>query len=137
MHYFLPLIVAIWGVVIKMYQTITGIVGLQVMRELREVKSKPPGKGRGVINSLPSLGLQVIRTKVSISLQYEKPVIQSSPLAISVPPTSRQHALLTTEVVKRNDWCSGFRNQSLGNVEYHRPATVQWSLHMSSVRECS
>ena len=77
--------------------------------------------GRGVINSLPSLGLQVIRTKVSLSLQCEKPVIQSSPLAISVPPTSS----ITTEVVKRNDWCSGFRNQSPGNVEYHRPATVQ------------
>ncbi len=44
---------------------------------------KPPGMGRGVRNSLPSLGLQVIRTKVSISLQYEKPVIQSSPLAFS------------------------------------------------------
>ena len=82
----------------------------------------PPGMGRGVINSLPSLRLQVIRTKISISLQYEKPVIQFSLLAISVPPTSS----ITTEVVKRNDWCSGFRNQSpKGNVEYHRPATVQ------------
>ena len=84
----------------------------------------PPGMGRGVINSLPSLGLQVMdggEGKVSISLQYEKPVIQSSPLAILVPPTSS----ITTEVVKRNDWCSGLRNQSPGNVEYHRPATLQ------------
>ena len=47
--------------------------------------------GRGVINSLPSLGLQVMKGgkgKVSISLQCEKPVIQSSYQAISVPPTS-------------------------------------------------
>ena len=73
----------------------------------------PPGTGRGVINSLPSLGLQVIRTKVIISLQCEKLVIQSSPLAISVPPTS---SIITTEVLKRTDWCSGFRNQSPGNV---------------------
>ena len=78
--------------------------------------------GRGVVNSLPSLGLQVIRTKVSISLQCEKPVIQSSPLAILVLLTSS----ITTEVVKRNGWCSGLRNQSSGNVKYHRP-----------VRECS
>ena len=34
-------------------------------------------------------------------------------------------ALATTEVMKRNDWYSGFRNQSPGNVEYLRPATVQ------------
>ena len=69
--------------------------------------------GRGVINSLPSLGLQVIRTKVDISLQYEKSVIQSSPLAISVPPTSS----ITTEVGKRNDWSSGLRKRSPGSVE--------------------
>ena len=55
--------------------------------------------GRGVINSLPSLKLQVIRTKVSISLQYETPVIQSSPLAISIPPTSS----ITTETSGEED----------------------------------
>ncbi len=91
--------------------------------------------GRGVINSVPSLGLQVIRTQViSILLQCcEKPVIFSSYQAISLPPTS----CIMTKVATWNDWCSGLRNQSPGNVEYHRPATVQRSLHMSSVREYS
>ena len=32
---------------------------------------------------------------------------------------------ITTEVVKRNDWCSGLRERSPGSVTYHRPATVQ------------
>ncbi len=34
-------------------------------------------------------------------------------------------ALLTTEVAKRKDWCSGLRKRSPGGVEYFRPATVQ------------
>ena len=72
--------------------------------------------------------------KVSISLQYEKPVTHA-------PLTKRFQyrplSCFTTEVVKRNDWCSGLRKRSPGSVVHQRPATVQWSLHMSSVRECS
>ena len=93
--------------------------------------------GRGVINSLPSLGLQVIRTKVSLSLQYEK---QTSHSVLSPSDLLQYHPLPALRLKlwrAKNDWCSGFRNQSPGNVEYLRPATVQWSLHMSSVRECS
>ena len=44
---------------------------------------------------------------------------------------------ITTEVVKRSEWSSGLRKRSPGSVTYHMPATVQWSLSMSSVRECS
>ena len=78
----------------------------------------------GVINSIPNHHWDCRwcegERKLSISVQYEKPVTRFSYYAISVPPTSS----ITTEVAKRNYWCSGLRKQSPGSVEYHRPATT-------------
>ena len=77
---------------------------------------------RGVINSLPSLGLQVTTSKqVSSPLQYGNPALL--------------WLVFDVEVVWRS---AGKRTRvrSPGSVaKYHRPAPVQRSLHMSSVVE--
>ena len=91
----------------------------------------------GVINSIPNHHWDCRWWEGERTGKYLSAVLETSHTLLLLSDLSTAHFSITTEVVKRNDWCSGLRKRSQGSVTYHRLATVQWSLHMSSVRECS
>ncbi len=78
----------------------------------------------GFIDSIPSLGLQVIRTKMS---QVSHGSMRPHELLIRLIQRFNYHPLysITTEVVMRKGWSSRLRNQSSGNITYHSLATMQ------------